>query len=502
MMIKKKIVTFLKQNWQIILIFSVFSFFWINLFLDFSTMWGQDSYWYTRLTENMVSGKGYTLEGKFPHAQYPPGLPILLIPLYLILKNSVLAGLITIFIISLFSIYLSYKIGKEFSKTTALISSLLLSFHNLFLFSSISVLTEIPFMFFSILGLYLFMKSYEKRILIIPSIISITFSILIRYDGFFLIFPIAFYMVYRKEDFNDFFFSKKTFLAIGIGVLILGAWFLRNLIAFGSPLINAHSSGNGSTGLSLSTIYEFFSLFFKTGYLFPFLVLIGIFFVIFKYKNLELKTYLIWILVYMILHSWWWHRALRFYTQILLLLCIFSSISIKEIYSFFPKNKIILGRIFVILLTLLVIFEQLFIFYSGRTNHETTRGILNQYDPIKKVCEYANKNLSDNEVYVFPEYVVYTSFLNKKKMLGYHEGLNYLFNSNGTIYFFTDNLHSWITDPFIPRNNRILLNVPTQQGINIKVDLYTEEVITFRKIVGEREVNATLWKINGFNIIG
>jgi hypothetical protein len=65
-----------KENFTILLIILIFSSIWFYFFLDFSTMYTQDSYWYAHLAENLATGKGFTLDGTSPHAQYPPGLPL------------------------------------------------------------------------------------------------------------------------------------------------------------------------------------------------------------------------------------------------------------------------------------------------------------------------------------------------------------------------------------------------------------------------------------------
>jgi 4-amino-4-deoxy-L-arabinose transferase-like glycosyltransferase len=491
----------IKNSWWVVLIILLFSVGWFFLFFNFSTLWAQDSFWYARLAENLATGKGYTLEGEYPHAQYPIGLPLLVAPLFFFTGNAPVAGLIVVFILSLASIVLAYLIGREFNPLVGIISAILLASHNLFIFNSMSVMTETPFMFFSVLGLYLFMKSYEQRTLVIPSAICITFSILIRYDGFFLAVPMLFYLVYRRKDFEKFFFSKKTFTAIGIGILILSAWFIRNIIAFGKPLMNAHSAGDGSLGLSLFNILEFFSYFRYTGYLFPILSIIGIFFIIFKIKDAKLNTFLIWIFVYLVFHAWWWARAFRFYGEILILFCIFTAIASKEIYNLFPKKQKKLGILIVGSIIFLIVLEQIFIFSSGSINHESTIDTLNRYNPIKEACEYANQNLPEDAVYVYPEQIVYSEFLRKENSLDYNNGLNYLFSTKGEIYFFTDNLHPWITNSFIPKNGRILLNVPTQQGINVQVALYPVMVENFEKKAGKDTFNATIWKIDNFEVI-
>jgi 4-amino-4-deoxy-L-arabinose transferase-like glycosyltransferase len=489
-----------KENLAILSILVVFSLIWLYLFLNFSTLWAQDSFWYARLGENLATGKGFTLDGINPHAQYPIGLPLLIVPFFFLTGSAPTAGIILMFLLSLASIILAYLIGKEINSTTGIISTILLSSHNLFIFNSMSVMTESAFMFFSVLGLYLFMKSYEKRSLIIPSIICITFSILIRYDGFFLIVPMVFYMFYRKKDFDDFFFSKKTFIAIGIGIAIVGAWLLRNWISLGGPFKQAFTS-YAHDPLTLRLFLSFFILFFKTGYLFPILALLGIFFVIFKVKNIQLKTFLVWALTYMALHAWWWARALRFYGQILIILCLFGAIALNELYKLFPRNKKKLAKIILGILVILIVLEQLFIFSSGIINHESTIDTLNRYNPIKQASEYANQNLPEDAIYVFPEYVVYTEFLDKKNLLDYNSGLNYLFSTNGTIYFFTDSHHPWITNPFIPKNGKIILSVPTQQGVNVNVLLNPKLIKNFEYFTGKQTFNATIWKIDGFEVI-
>lgn len=490
-----------KENLIVLSIMVFFSIVWFYLFLNFSTISAQDSFWYTRLAENLVNGKGFTLDGQTPHAQYPIGLPLLIIPFYIIFQNVFIGGIVLMFLLSLASIFLAYLIGNEVSKFAGICSALILASHNLFIFNSMSIMTETSFMFFSILGLYLFMKSYSKKELIIPAIISITFSILIRYDGFFIIFPMVFYMIYRRKEFEDFFFSRKTFIAIAIGIFILGSWFLRNLIAFGTPLLNAHSSGDGSTGLTINNILDFGKHFFFTGYLFPLIAILGILLILFNKKNLMIKTYLVWTVTYFLFHSWWWARGLRFYGQILILLCVFISILLDKLYKIRLKKVNYLGKVFAILILSILVLEQGFIFFSGSINQDTTIFSLNNYDPIKNVCDYANENLPVDGVYVVPEYVVYSSFLKKQQMTDYQTGLDYLFSTNKTIYFFLDNHHGWITNSFIPKNGKITLEVPTQQGINVLVVLQPSEIITFEKDSGNRIVNATIYQINGFNII-
>jgi hypothetical protein len=64
-----------------------------------------------------------------------------------------------------------------------------------------------------------------------------------------------------------------------------------------------------------------------------------------------------------------------------------------------------------------------------------------------------------------------------------------------------DNLHGWITDPYIPKDGKIVFLVPTQQGVNIKVLLEPSLVQEFEKDTSDKLITAAIWKIDGYKII-
>jgi hypothetical protein len=202
----------------------------------------------------------------------------------------------------------------------------------------------------------------------------------------------------------------------------------------------------------------------------------------------------------MLLHSWWWARPLRFYTEILLLFSLFFAIFLYIFSIEVILNKK-LQKITLFLIVLIILFEQNFIFFLGLINQETTFLTLNNYDPIKQASEYVVQNFSKEDVLVVPEWVVYTTFIKDRNVLDYRSGFNYLLSTNSSIYFFTDNLHSWLVDPFYPKNGKISFNVQTQQGIPVTIILSPKEIKTFDKKSKERTINTTIWKIEGFETI-
>lgn len=478
----------------LIIVCLIFAGFWLYMFSSYSTQWAQDSHWHLTLIENFASGNGYTLDGVNPHAKYPPGLALTIMPLYLILGNVDLAGLITLFILSIASLVLCYKIGKLVNKKVAIIATVLLATHNLFIFNSFSIMTEIPFMFFSILSLYLFTLSFDKRIYVIPSFIAAALSILIRYDGLFLIFPFAFYLFIKRKDFDNFFFNTKTFIAIGTSIAFLSLWFTRNFIQFGSFLYTDYSKE--IVPFQLIFIWQFFSLFFKIGYLLPILSIIGLVITIKIIKNQKLNIFIVWFATYFFLHCWWYFKVLRFYVGVLLLLGIFAAIAIDYLSK--KVNGVQWSKILTIVLVVIVVISQLGIFYAGTTKYETTIKTLNRYDVIRDVSEYANENLPADSNYLIPETIVYPRYLKKQNIYFYNQIVQLVSNppANTSTYILIDNLHPWTTQAFFPINNSISIPLTDKVGNPITLKLTIEELITEHHY----SYNATILNVTSYEL--
>ena len=96
--------------------------------------------------------------------------------------------------------------------------------------------------------------------------------------------------------------------------------------------------------------------------------------------------------------------------------------------------------------------------------------------------------------------MVYTTFLKKQNVLSYGQGMNYLSATNATIYLFTDNLHPWITNQFIPKEGIISLVVSTSIGGTVTVTFFPELIWETEYKKGDMRYNASIWKIDGFSI--
>jgi hypothetical protein len=459
------------------------------------SQWAQDSHWHMSLAKNVFSGKGYTTDGKYPHGKYPPGLPFLILPFLLIINNVQIAGLILIALISLVTIIITYKIGKLSSPLIGLLAAIILLVNNLFLFNSVSIMTELPFAFFSLASLYFFIKAFQKKIYFLPAFLFFAVSSLIRYEGFLLILPFAFYSWKKKQELKSV-FKKEFFIGIVIAILIVGAWFIRNWLVFKNPFYTEYSQE--ITSFSLSQAFLFLKLFFKTGYIFPFLSLLGLFFLI-KEKNKKMITFLVWFVVYILFHLFWSTKVLRFYVEVLPLICIFASFGINGLGKIIAKNK---KKFIAILLIFLVIiaFEQVFIFFKGNPSDETTIKTLNRYESIHELSSWVNNNLPDDAIYIVPDIAVYSLYLNKTNLLYYNEGINYIFTSkeNKSIFIFADTLHSWMTGPFLKgEEGQIILQSKDSLGFVVNIILKTELV---KKDVYENKSTAMVMELRGVNV--
>jgi len=119
---------------------------------------------YLRLAENLFSGRGYTLHGEH-HTVFPPGYPLLVGLLSLILDNHLLAGQVISIISTIGAAYILLTILRRWKSTTLI----LLGFLAVFLFNwtvmrlSILVLSDSLYLFLMLLNLRLMLEIIESR---------------------------------------------------------------------------------------------------------------------------------------------------------------------------------------------------------------------------------------------------------------------------------------------------------------------------------------------------
>jgi len=446
--------------------------FTIILGSNIQTQWAQDSHWHLSLAKSLSSGGGYSFEGVVsPHGKYPPGLTLLMLPFQIVTQNIQLSGLLMVGLISLLSIVLVYKIGSISDKRIGLLAAAFLVFHNLFVFNSVSIMTEVPFMLFSLAAIYSFVKGFEDNFMFLPSLVCFSMASLIRYDG--LLLTIVFMiLIWRNRNRIKEIKLVYPFIGTIFTGLLLGGWFIRNWIVLGSPLVSDYT--RELTGISVMKYISFLFLFPQIGILFSVLVSIGLYFFI-KEGNKKLEPYLIWLVVYMFLHMYWSTRVLRFYVEVLGIFCIFAAYGAFGIIDKFEFNKNNTRRFIIAIMAIFIVSQSLmfFVIPQGVSGVET----LNRYNSVEDVSDYANENLPDNIVYVVSDIPVYNLYLNKTTVRGYGGILN-LVKNNTKFYILTDSLHLWKTWPFMEgKNGTIKLPISKKEGFENGKDGSTSNMI-------------------------
>ncbi|MBS4015149.1 MAG: hypothetical protein KGZ86_01750 [Candidatus Latescibacteria bacterium] len=183
-------------------------FIMINVFnFDPKLFLGGDNAHYLILAKSLLSGQGYNdifAPDSPPHTQYPPGFPILLIPGLVLFGDNFVFTKLIILLFSLAAFCLFYIFYKQHLIDKQWVFALLLfALCPLIIMYSHYILSEIPYLFFSILGLYLLEKSQvlnRKNIaLFVLMICVLIFTYYIRTAGISLILATLIYLIIKKR---------------------------------------------------------------------------------------------------------------------------------------------------------------------------------------------------------------------------------------------------------------------------------------------------------------
>ena len=202
---------------------------------------GGDNAAYYILGNSIASGEGYTnIHNKqnASHKKFPPGYPLIIAGAIKLFSNDIL----TIKRVNGFFLLLS--IGVMFLVLYELTGNLhlpfitcLFSLVNYHLLSySVIMMSEIPFLFFSTLCLWLFLKvdftkDLKKNWLFFILILSIAFTYHIRSTGLALFAGIILFLIFKK--------NWKYLISIGVGFVALALpWYLRTQSLGGGIYLN------------------------------------------------------------------------------------------------------------------------------------------------------------------------------------------------------------------------------------------------------------------------
>lgn len=186
---------------------------------------GGDAAQYIMLSESLTKAEGYrafNIPGAPFFIHYPPLFPILLSVIVAFLGRNFIFLHGLIFLLGFLSLILLYYLLSERKiDITAFLTVILfaLNFHFIH-FSTQRVLSEIPYLFFSLLAIIISNNYLRKEEKVFSSagfftIISLLLVYLTRYIGITLIAGICFVLLLRRE------YKKFFFLASGIGLFLI-----------------------------------------------------------------------------------------------------------------------------------------------------------------------------------------------------------------------------------------------------------------------------------------
>ncbi len=226
-------------SWYLGIVFAVFFFLLFFQLIDdnFSYLKGGDNASYILLGKALASGFGFSdinLPGNPPHTQYPPLFSLILSPvIYLFGYNFMWMRLLVIGS-ALAALYFTYRyFSLRLSKVMAFVLVFLTGTSYFVLTLSTEILPELPYIFFTMLALYLYDKYMDRAIqgrctrylpLLAPLIyftkfIGITFC--------FAVICVLFLRI-KSEAEERAVYVKKLAGFLGLGVLPFVVWFARN----------------------------------------------------------------------------------------------------------------------------------------------------------------------------------------------------------------------------------------------------------------------------------
>lgn len=192
---------------------------------------------YIILAESLSSGQGYQLIN-FPKPQleraFPPGFPLLLTPLTFLFPNNYSVLKLFSLVLWLTSIYLIYKLfAKRITSPYLEILTGLIALNPLLIGTSVTVMSETAYLFFSLMALYLFDKwgsetNQKQTWLLVLISFFVFYTQLIRTIGISLLISFILYLSMSRK-FRE---ARIVSTVIVVG-LLLQTWLGSDLLSTG-----------------------------------------------------------------------------------------------------------------------------------------------------------------------------------------------------------------------------------------------------------------------------
>ena len=216
------------KDWHILLAILVVHLVLALLLFDPKLATGGDNAQYIILAKSILQGKYNNLHepGAPIHVLYPPGFPLLIAPALAVSGSSFIPMKLVVLLCSLGTIaFMALFLKRVLPDRSWIMPVLLTATCPLILDYSHWLFSEVPFLFFSALTLYLFQRalSIEKNRLLNVGIaaVSLGATYYIRSQGLFLIGAMCLVLLFRRR------WRELAVLVVVVGAIAL-PWFIRN----------------------------------------------------------------------------------------------------------------------------------------------------------------------------------------------------------------------------------------------------------------------------------
>ena len=329
---------------------------------------------------------------------------------------------------SIISVYLVYLIGKElYDEKVGIISAFLFSTSWLVIFYTMRIMTDIPAMFFSLLSIYFFSKSYRNFNLKLfsLSIFFLSLAVLSRTVSYIIggIF-IVLILINKKHHFIK---NKNFWIGGIIGIIPLIILFISNMIKYGNiiPSLSTYASSVGEKpGFAYYVITNFFPHTF--GNVLLIFVILGLLLIIVelilgygyynKVKKIDSNILLFLILISFLIFYIFILRAAedRYLLVPLVPLLIFASRGILYISDFIKKYNKELALLCIIIILVFSVYSQY------KYGNPIIDGKKYSYIQMKEAFLWINENTPKDSVITGDGIPLYTIYYAERKIYDYN----------------------------------------------------------------------------------
>ena len=180
---------------------------------------------FTILARSLAAGNGFRYinhPDNKPATKYPLGFPALLAGWILVFGDSVVAMKVCVLACYAAAVGLTFGVGKKLMGWSyALAASALVATSAIVAAYSHQVLSDVPYMAFGLVGIYLLLGHDRRRRYLAAGLAVCIWALVVRSAGMSLVLAAVVFLLLKGR-------KKEAFAAIGAAVLVSALWSLRN----------------------------------------------------------------------------------------------------------------------------------------------------------------------------------------------------------------------------------------------------------------------------------